>query len=63
MSINLDEMYPWELEELLDIRCIRLDAELEQKYSRENEFFDELKEDAVAEMNARKDQENFEEDY
>lgn len=37
MSINLDEMYPWELEELLDIRCIRLDAELEERYSEDEE--------------------------
>ncbi len=28
--MNYDEMHPWEREELLDIRCIRLDAELEE---------------------------------
>lgn len=28
---NMDEMYPWELEEHLDIRCIRLDSELEER--------------------------------
>lgn len=27
----MEEMYPWELEEHLDIRCIRLDGELEKR--------------------------------
>ena len=25
-----DEMYPWELEEALDLHCIRLDGEIEE---------------------------------
>ena len=60
---DYDEMYPWEREEILDIQCIHLDAELEARYSRENDFFDELTEDAEAERQARKDFEGFEEDY
>ena len=63
MSINLDEMYPWELEEHLDIRCIRLDGELEERYEYESDFLDELTEDAETERKDRKDFEGFEEDY
>lgn len=61
--MNLEEMHPWEREELLDIRCIRLDGELEERYSYESDFLDELTEDAEAERKARKDFEGFEEDY
>lgn len=29
--MNYDEMYPWEIEEAFDLRCIHLDAELEER--------------------------------